>query len=368
MAARADTHGAAVIAGLGMVASLGLDVATVCAAARAGLIRSRTLENYRMRSAVEGAEETVIGHQVTLLTRGFEGKARQIRLAQGALTDLLHQTRHIDWRSNEHRFYVAFPHPGRLGQAANSQTPNSSLADGILKRAAELARWPAPTTIEFSTSAGNVAALEAIQAAMTDLAAGVTRIAIIVAVDSLLDEPTLNWLHTCGRLKCDAAPSGLRPGEAAVALVLSSTPTELPTARPARITAVSFADEERSLLSGKPVHGEGLAKVVGNLRVDSEGSSVWMLSDQNGEIYRATDWGFAVVRLRARDSAFASPVLWYPAASMGDTGIASPLVGVCMAVRAWERGYAPADCALVVACNDDGRRGALALNNTGSSQ
>jgi len=68
MATHSEPSGAVVIGGLGMVASLGLDAATVCAAARAGLMRSRTLENYRLRSAVEGDEEPVIGHPVTMLT------------------------------------------------------------------------------------------------------------------------------------------------------------------------------------------------------------------------------------------------------------------------------------------------------------
>jgi 3-oxoacyl-[acyl-carrier-protein] synthase-1 len=74
------------------------------------------------------------------------------------------------------------------------------------------------------------------------------------------------------------------------------------------------------------------------------------------------DWGHAVVRLRGQFDAFAEPVVWYPAASFGDVGAASGLAGVCVAARAWERQYAPAAGALVVAASDGGERAAIALS------
>jgi len=375
-----------------MVASLGSDVETICAAARAGLIRSRTLDNYRIRSGVDGAEEAVVAHEATLITQGFEGEARQIRLAQAALTDLLQRTSHVDWPAQSHRFYVAFPAPGRIDEgdlliadpgarsalaeriAERSEFTDldglafSAKADSILQRAATLARWPAEISLAFSSCEGNVAALRAIEAAMSDLHAGSTQVAVVLAVDSLLDESTLDWLQTCGRLKCDAAPAGLRPGESAVALALCSRSSAVPPDAAAEIQAIAFSDESRSLYSGSAPAGQALAEVIDRLWRERPQGTPWIVCDQNGENYRAADWGFAAVRLRALHDAFASPVLWYPAASVGDTASASCLVGVCFALRAWKRGYAAAGAALVTACNDDGGRGALLLTTSDYSR
>ncbi len=91
------------IAGIGLVSALGCDAATSCAAARAGLVRSRVLDNFALRSAVDGEAEPVIGHPVSLLTRGFEGDARLMRLLQGALTDLLADTADFPWAGTVHR-------------------------------------------------------------------------------------------------------------------------------------------------------------------------------------------------------------------------------------------------------------------------
>jgi 3-oxoacyl-[acyl-carrier-protein] synthase-1 len=380
----------AVIEGLGMVASLGFDVDTICAAARAGLLRSRPLENYRIRSAVGGDEEPVIAHEAGLLTLGFEGAARQIRLAQGALSDLLRHTPQVDWAGQRHRFYVALADPARLDLGAlliadeaergalaerqsaraaeiESEMPFPQSAELILRRAAQLARWPAQIEMAFSSCAGNLAALQAIEAASADLSSGTTDIAVVIGVDSLLDEAILNWLNVCGRLKCDGAPAGLRPGEAAVALALRPALGVSASSGSAQIQGIAFSDDARSLYSGSAPAGEGLAEAIDGLWRSARYTMPWLICDQNGENYRAADWGFAAVRLRAQHESFASPILWYPAASIGDTATASALAGICFAALAWKRGYAPAEGALITACNDDGGRGAIFLKAINSA-
>jgi len=197
----------AVIGGFGMVASLGYDAATICAAARAGLVRPATQPGFRIRSGVEGDEEPVIVHQATLLTRGFEGSARLVRLVQGALEDLRNRTPHIDWLTTAHRFYVAVPDPARVERgdeliadvaaraaqaagreerrAAGEAQPNSGqlVAEPIVRKAAALAGWPPHPSIGFVSLATHTGALQATQAAVADLSAGVTGLAVVLAVD-----------------------------------------------------------------------------------------------------------------------------------------------------------------------------------------
>ena len=386
--------GNAAVVSLGMVAALGTDVATNCAAARAGITRSNTLEHHKARSAVEGVEETINGHQASLFTRGFEGEARLVRLAQGALTDFVARSRSIDWTRHSHQFYMSLPdsrrvrtglaliadddlrhervaEEGEREQVENEAgTPSQEAADAarggrVLRAAAALAGWPVGVSNPVATFAGHAGGLAAIRAALADLSSGATELAVVLGVDSLLDEDTLDWLHLCGRLKCDGIPAGLQPGEAGVAIALMGRGSESSTRPLTRVGAVSVAPEERTLLSGASAAGEALAKVVAECWRPYDGGTPWIVSDQNGEIYRATDWGHAVVRLRAQFEAFANPVVWYPAVSFGDTGAASALTGICAAIRAWDRNYAPAATAIVAAASDAAGRAAVSIERAG---
>jgi 3-oxoacyl-[acyl-carrier-protein] synthase I len=380
--------GEAAVVGLGMCAALGTDVVTNCAAARAGISRAAALEHYGARSAVEGTPEPVIGHQASLFTRGFEGEPRLVRLAQGALTDVLRHSAGVDWRDGHYGFYLSLPdaeriHTGgdliadegarlawREAAAAREQdeSPRSSnveRARKILEQAARLARWPGEVALRFASFSGHTGGLEAVRAAVSDLAMGATDVAVVLGADSLLDEPTLQWLHLRGRLKCDGAPAGLQPGEAGVAIVLNRTGLPTSTRSVASLRAVSVATEGRTLIGGESAAGEALTAVIADVWDAPTPESSWVICDQNGEFYRAMDWGHAVVRLRAQFEAFADPVMWYPALSFGDTGAASSLAGICMAVRAWERQYAPAATALVVAASDGEARAALTLTRSG---
>jgi 3-oxoacyl-[acyl-carrier-protein] synthase-1 len=370
-----------------MVAALGADVATNCAAARAGLVRSSPIEHYAARSDVEGDVEAVIGHHAGFLTRGFEGETRLVRLVQGALSDLIVQSSgRIDWNGHE-RFYVSLPdvhrpwsgleliadeaarqkraeaHARRQREEAEDDTSgNAATARRIVRKGAAGANWPGGEVAPaFVSVAGHAGGLQAVAAALRDLASGMTETAVVIGVDSWLDETTLEWLDATGRLKRDGMPVGLQPGEAGVAIALRSNPS----AQRSTVVrgAVSEGHEQRALLSGASTVGEALAEVLARASASSPEEVVWLISDQNGEVYRATDWGYAAVRLRARFERFADPIVWYPAVSFGDVGAASALAGVCVADRAWLRGYAPARRALIVAASDGPLRAAVALSS-----
>jgi 3-oxoacyl-[acyl-carrier-protein] synthase-1 len=79
----------------------------------------------------------------------------------------------------------------------------------------------------------------------------------------------------------------------------------------------------------------------------------WPIVDQNGEVFRASDWGCSLVRLRAADGLAEEGVnAWYPAASFGDVGAASGAVATCIAVEAHTRRYAPLPHALILTSSD----------------
>ena len=83
-------------------------------------------------------------------------------------------------------------------------------------------------------------------------------------------------------------------------------------------------------------------------------AATWFVVDQNGEVFRANDWGCSLVRMQGTNGIDSAPTdVWYPAASFGDVGAASGAVATCMAMSAFERGYSPSPHAVVMT-NSDG--------------
>src|SRR5258707_961848 len=76
------------ITAVGMVSALGLDWETSCAAARAGISRSESVNYYKVQAGDPWEVVPVVAHQVEILTQGFEGQGRLLRLLSGAFADL----------------------------------------------------------------------------------------------------------------------------------------------------------------------------------------------------------------------------------------------------------------------------------------
>ena len=129
------------------------------------------------------------------------------------------------------------------------------------------------------------------------------------------------------------------------------------------MTSAAQASETRTQFSEEPPLGQGLQQAI---RAALEGSlsehapPTLLLGDLNGLERRAGDWGHALVRLRSAVDLGHLP-LWLPALSFGETGAASGALAVCLAARAFERGYAPGGHALVWLASENGARGAITL-------
>jgi 3-oxoacyl-[acyl-carrier-protein] synthase-1 len=189
---------------------------------------------------------------------------------------------------------------------------------------------------------------------------------VVLAADSLIEAHTLQWLFDHSRLKCSSNPVGLSPGEAAVAVVLEPRSKALARKTPvlAVVRGVQTAADERTGFTDDPPIGTGLANAVAVLH-DALPDGIrtrWVLSDHNGEVHRATDWGYALTRLVGQIEALRQPEVAYPAAAFGDTGASSAGVALCMAVQSFERAYACSREGLVVTSADDGKRAALSFS------
>lgn len=371
------------ITGMGMVASIGYDVITCCAAARAGIVRSTGLDYFPVLAPDDWDPLGLTAHQASLVTEGFEGKIRLLRLAHAGLADLQRRAPDPPWTYARTSFYLSLPDPRRVhsglaliedeedrqrltkeAQEAEEEPLDEKMPDDLLEKAARLSCWRGEPSLRFVTTAGHTGVAEALRAAFADLYNGHVEVAIVGGLDSLLDEDTLRWLESRGRLKTPNVPGGLQPGEAGAFLVLE--PWQDARRRGARIFGIlkelSFGEETRSLLGAQTPLGVGLKEVFAPIAKSAGWADrhiVWIISDQNGELYRATEWGNAIVRLVAKFKAFEEPVLWYPAASFGDAGAASGAVSLCIAMNAFDRGYAPSREATIVSSADGLQRAAM---------
>jgi 3-oxoacyl-[acyl-carrier-protein] synthase-1 len=375
------------ITGVGMVSSLGLDVATCCAAARAGIVRARELDLFPVGVLVDGSIQGVLAHQVPMLTEGFEGDPRLLRLLQGALEDLKRKVSHAPWDAVNTGFYLSLPDPRRShfgielipdeeerkAKASEAAERFEEPVDGgsqlrLLRNAARLAGWAEDPHLRYISMAGHAGVAEAIVEAVKDLSAGVVGAAVVGGADSLLDEDTLAWLGNTFRLKTPENPMGLQPGEAGAFFVIeNASDANAHRGRPLGfVRAVSMGKETKTLLLGERSPGVALTDTI--LAATEAGggaakaSPAWIVTDQNGENYRGAEWGHAAMLLAMRSPAFGRTEVWYPASSYGDTGAASGAVALCMVIRAFSRNYAQGDSALLVSSSDGDLRAALFLS------
>lgn len=207
--------------------------------------------------------------------------------------------------------------------------------------------------------AGHVGTARALREAGEALRAGRCDHALVGACDSWLDPVRLQGIAEAGRLKTRNDPVGFTPGEAA-AFILLERPAlaaggrELP---PALLTDLREETEENVLGADRPPTGRALARAAAGALGQGGRGTIYV--DLNGETYRATDWGMALNRIP-------SPGLdgWareLPAASFGDTGVASTILAAALATRAFIRRYAVGDKALVLSSGDGPERLALLL-------
>lgn len=390
----AQQHPAMLVRGAALVSALGVDWRAGCAAARAGLRRAAPVPGLEAQSGIDGEEEPVIGHAATLVTHGFEGSARLLRLAAAGLRELAQQ--HPELRSCDSRtgfLLVLGPrqrHLRGVELVADAQTaaqlrsaihragtgvPGDDAASPPLierDRAALLVAIAAQAGLQGSPRLlrcledDEVSALVALQwaARWLETEAALQRI-VLLAADTLLEAETVAWLENTGRLKAGAMPVGLEPGEACAALLLERHDAAAPSDRPLGVVrGTAFALEPQPLIAGAAGTGEGTARVLDGLGTShgwARQGAAWIVSDHNGELYRANDLALALVRARGSCPSLGSATISTPATSFGDVGAARPLLGICVALAAFERRYAPADEALVLAVGESDRRAAVLI-------
>jgi len=351
------------VTGVGMVTSVGRSATAACAAIRAGISRPRGVR-YSVLDEETQAMERLTGHPIHGYTEGFTQSALWLRLALGAVGDLLHSA------SLSKTDVDFWKRTGLLGVTPPCGGPRFQMEDedpGLMEEALihplqkKLGVLFARRFVGLG-GADHAGLALAVHKANTFIEAGLDRV-LLVAVDSLIDALTLEWLDGAHRLKTSDTPSGLSPGEAGVALLLEGA---LSARRRravvlAELTAVGVGQEAKELESGVPSTGRGLAQSirtaldVAGLPDAYDGD---VFADLNGEVWRAHEWGMSLVQLVGR---VGEAVLHLPAVQVGDTGAASGALGVVLATHSLGRGHTRRPDALVTSRSDSGVTGCIVL-------
>jgi 3-oxoacyl-[acyl-carrier-protein] synthase-1 len=370
------------ITGFGMTSSLG-DAATACAAARAGLSGASPLL-FEVEDPASFEMVPVSGHPARDLTRGFAEVGLMVRLMTLALADLLERTE-LSAEELEKTavlvnlpsgFYFECADEARVQAAASgsgSTMPpeaekSGSLAEtfdatkplyanAVIAKSFRALGMKIPPDDRQQVVFGDQSGIgHLIAAAHRLLASNVVSTCLVGGVDSLIEPRWLNCCAELGILKTPMQPVGLMPGEGAAFLLLEK-------AAPAGYGRPHFALIDACELGREPTHRFSDPMPVGRVLADlidkcalSEASDASIISDLNGDPARSTEFGTALAQLQQR---FHPPATLVPAISFGDTRAASGFLGVCVALRAFARGYAPSRNFVVACSGDDGGRAAM---------
>jgi 3-oxoacyl-[acyl-carrier-protein] synthase-1 len=191
---------------------------------------------------------------------------------------------------------------------------------------------------------------------------GPFRRVLVLAVDTLVDAPSIEWMVRCGDLQPDAPGGGVQPGEAAACLLFERDAD----ASTAIIGLAVGATPERASLDAAAMSGREIGQTVGACLAASGLTRPFagdIVADLTGASWRAKELGVAFSTLGPGHLAPATTLV-LPCTSTGDTGSASAAVALAVASRALERGYARSATSLVVACSPSGAHGAAVVART----
>lgn len=327
----------------GLVTSVGLTAPSSCAAIRA------KLSNATETAFVNGLAERIVGHEVPLEIP-WRGRYRLVHFAARAIKECM--TGLNREQLAEIPMFLCVADPQRPGR---DEGLDASLLEDICE---ELEIECAPQS--EIVALGRVGAAYALARSRSVIESGVARLALVVGVDSLLHEATLDAYDEAGRLLTRANSNGFLPGEGAGAILVG----RIDAKGEIRCTGLGFSREEAHVDSEVPLRGNGLTAAVHAALHDAAcglHDIDYRIADLSGEHYYFKEAALMVGRLARAPRA--AHEIWHPAECIGETGA---VIGVAVFAMAWtaaRRGYAPGRRVLTHFSADNGDRAAAVFEH-----
>lgn len=282
---------------------------------------------------------------------------RWVEMALAALTDLQQQLPPAQNAADYH-LWLVLPPASRAGVPANlDETLFAAIQDAPFRLASvSLIRGGHAAPVQALHQAGQF---------LQQQPGHVRQAAIVLALDSWLHPAALAWLedehllHGAGKPYKGTArrnPYGRIPGEAAAAVMLTlSGPAWC------RILGAGAAAEMIPRGDDRPCIGLGWTQAAQQAlaKLPAERKITHIISDLNGEPYRADQFGFTALRISGRliDN-------WQrhtPALVSGDVGTASALLHVALSANLLRQPEQNGQTHLLLASSDDNLRAAMIL-------
>jgi 3-oxoacyl-[acyl-carrier-protein] synthase I len=350
------------ISGLGMATSLG-GVVRGSAAQRAGLTRPTTLDSFYVADDEEYVPVTA--RRALSGSEPSSGIDLWLRMALEATGDLLRYSPVPDpsdarfWRRTAVIVAAPVMEADRFGRGDDV---GERLRAAFLDRLVEALALSVPVDQRFVLPYGQSAVARALAMARAQIEGLRCDRALIVAVDSWVDPPSMFWLGSQDRLRRTGRPDGLSPSEAAASILVECA--NACVKRGGRVDALVeaeiFVGDPRREGATAAATGHHLAMAIRRALGAPEASNFVgdVYADLNGEAHRATAWACAEARLQRRID-FARSRLVLPCSELGDMGAAGAAVSMCLGVRSFARGYAVGPRVLICSISEHGDSSAI---------
>lgn len=339
------------IVGIGAVTPIGFSAPSTAAAARAG-IASFNEHRYMIDRLGDPYVLAMVPFQETVPMDTHRYIQMALPAAQEALSPLD--------GFNKSNFNVAVQ--VGLPEDRPGLPPNlhGKLSDELMKLSSESYQI---TEIAFLAK-GHSAGLIAMEAGRRKILNGTAEFCLAGGVDSYINPDTLDWIEENEQLHISSNAWGFIPGEAASFCLLCSRDTAEKYKLPirAQVVALSTAVEENRIKTETVCIGQGLTQAVKECLKELSGEYLinYTICDQNGEAYRADEFGFMLARLS--EFFVDSADYMAPADCWGDVGAASGPLFMNLIVFAAEKGYAKGPHTLLWTSSEGGERSAAIIH------
>lgn len=343
-------HNAICIIGIGATTSVGLDAVTTAAAVRSGI---SGFQEHPYMINQEG--EPYVLAMVPSILPEIVGADRYIELAIPSILEALAPLQELSSEQHEINVILGLP----------EQRPG--IQDDLAERVASSIRSINAEHYKIkdvrTAYKGHAAGLMALESASRMLLEGECEFCLVGGIDSYIDPDTLDWIENNEQLHIPSNAWGFIPGEAAAFCLICSTAIadqyQLPIK--AQLLATATAREENLIKTETVCIGEGLTSAVsGTIQALPEGVKInQTYCDQNGEAYRADEFGFMLARLSEH---FIDPSEYIsPADCWGDVGAASGPLFINLLSVAAEKEYSNGQVSLLWTSSEGGDRTAAII-------
>lgn len=186
---------------------------------------------------------------------------------------------------------------------------------------------------------------------------------VVAGVDSLLQDELTDFYLAQRRLLTPMNSNGFSVGEAGSAVLIE--PVSGAGANGVHVLGIGVAREEATIMSDKPLRGEGLTRAIRDALKEA-GLTIqevdYRICDLNGEHYKFKEMALAMGRFPRRPTP-RQLELWHPIEYVGDVGAAIGPMVIAVALDAARHDYAVGSTVLCTLSNDEGERAAIVLRH-----